>query len=89
MTEINKLILGDNLGALKRINRDTVDLIYLDPPFFGNRNYEIIWGDSGEIRSFILKPTDSISLHCNWHADAYIRVEILEKFLGVTILKVI
>jgi DNA modification methylase len=104
---VNKLILGDNLEILKGIESETVDLIYLDPPFFSNRNYEIIWGDSGEVRSFqdrwaggidhyitwlkervaemhrILKPTGSIFLHCDWHADAYIRVEILDKIFGI------
>jgi DNA modification methylase len=84
-----------------------VDLIYLDPPFFSNRNYEVIWGDKGEIRSFedrwsggvdhyiawlkervmemhrVLKPTGSIFLHCDWHANAYIRVFILDKVFGV------
>ncbi|MHB8260652.1 MAG: hypothetical protein ACYDEC_10310 [Bacteroidia bacterium] len=49
---INKLILGDNLEILKQIEPDTIDLIYLDPPFFSNRNYEVIWGDEGEVRSF-------------------------------------
>jgi len=49
---VNKLILGDNLEILKTIADNSVDLIYLDPPFFSNRNYEVIWGDSGEIRSF-------------------------------------
>jgi DNA modification methylase len=29
-----------------------VDLIYLDPPFFSNRHYEVIWGDEAEVRSF-------------------------------------
>jgi len=104
---INKLILGDNLEILKGIENESVDLIYLDPPFFSNRNYEVIWGDAGEIRSFqdrwaggvdhyiawlkerveqmyrILKPTGSIFLHCDWHADAYIRVEILDKIFGM------
>jgi DNA modification methylase len=103
---VNKLILGDNLEILKTFPDDCVDLIYLDPPFFSNRNYEVIWGDSGEIRSFqdrwaggmdhyigwlyerveqmhrILKPTGSIYLHCDWHADAYIRVNILDKLFG-------
>jgi DNA modification methylase len=103
---INKLILGDNLEILKSIESDIIDLIYLDPPFFSNRNYEVIWGDAGEIRSFqdrwsggmdhyigwlkerveemhrILKPTGSIFLHCDWHADAYIRVDILDKIFG-------
>jgi site-specific DNA-methyltransferase (adenine-specific) len=49
---VNRLILGDNLEILKAIESDTIDLIYLDPPFFSNRNYEVIWGDTGEIRSF-------------------------------------
>jgi DNA modification methylase len=30
----------------------------------------------------ILKPTGSIYLHCDWHADAYIRVGILDKIFG-------
>jgi len=104
--EVNKLILGDNLEILKTIESDTIDLIYLDPPFFSNRNYEVIWGDAGEVRSFqdrwsggidhyiawlnervkqmhrILKPTGSIFLHCDWHADAEIKVFILNKIFG-------
>ncbi len=103
---MNKLLLGDNLEILKTFNADSVDLIYLDPPFFSNRNYEVIWGDAGEIRSFqdrwvggidhyiawlkervaemhrVLKSTGSIFLHCDWHADAYIRVFILDKIFG-------
>ncbi|MDR2438843.1 MAG: hypothetical protein LBE12_05680 [Planctomycetaceae bacterium] len=103
---INKLILGDNLDILRQFEDNWVDLIYLDPPFFSNRNYEIIWGDEGEIRSFqdrwaggiehyiawlkervyemhrVLKPTGTLFLHCDWHADAYIRVEILDKIFG-------
>lgn len=106
MSEINKLILGDNLEILRGIETETVDLIYLDPPFFSNRNYEVIWGDSGEVRSFedrfsggidhyiswlkervlemhrILKPTGSIFLHCDYHANSYIRVYILDKIFG-------
>jgi DNA modification methylase len=105
--EVNKLILGDNLEILKTIESETIDLIYLDPPFFSNRNYEVIWGDAGEVRSFqdrwsggmehyiawlkerveqmhrILKPTGSIFLHCDWHADAYIRVQILDRIFGM------
>ena len=30
----------------------------------------------------LLKPTGSIFLHCDWHADAYIRVYILDKIFG-------
>jgi adenine specific DNA methylase Mod len=31
----------------------------------------------------ILKPTGSIFLHCDWHADAYIRVDILDDIFGL------
>jgi DNA modification methylase len=34
---VNKLILGDNLEILKAMEAESVDLIYLDPPFFSNR----------------------------------------------------
>ena len=40
---INQLILGDNLEILKNMESESIDLIYLDPPFFSNRQYEIIW----------------------------------------------
>jgi len=49
---MNQLILGDYLEVLKTIASGSVDLIYLDPPFFSNRNYEVIWDDKGEVRSF-------------------------------------
>ena len=49
---VNKLIHGDNLEIMKSMETESIDLIYLDPPFFSNRNYEVIWGDKGEIRSF-------------------------------------
>jgi site-specific DNA-methyltransferase (adenine-specific) len=39
---VNRLILGDNLEILKTIESETIDLVYLDPPFFSNRNCEVI-----------------------------------------------
>jgi 16S rRNA G966 N2-methylase RsmD len=46
-SRVNQLILGDNLEILRNWDSESVDLIYLDPPFFSNRNYEVIWGDKG------------------------------------------
>ena len=44
MTEANfvdkTIWTGDNLDILRGMNSETVDLIYLDPPFNSNRNYE-------------------------------------------------
>ena len=36
---------GDNLKMLQEIPDETIDLIYIDPPFNSNRNYEVFWGD--------------------------------------------
>lgn len=76
----------------------SIDLIYVDPPFFSNKQYEIIWGNGYELRAFedrwkggirnyiawmepkirechrVLKPTGSMYLHCDWHADAHLRL---------------
>ncbi|MDR0789212.1 MAG: hypothetical protein LBO06_00295 [Bacteroidales bacterium] len=62
----NKLILGDNLEILKTIESETVDLIYLDPPFFSNKVYEVIWGDEGEKRSFEDRFAGGIDHYINW-----------------------
>ena len=43
---------GDCLKMLKDIPDESVDLIYLDPPFNSNRNYEVFWGDVQEKRAF-------------------------------------
>jgi 16S rRNA G966 N2-methylase RsmD len=37
---------GDNLDQLKKFPDGCVDLIYIDPPFNSNRNYEVFWGET-------------------------------------------
>jgi DNA modification methylase len=103
----NALFCGDNLEILREyIPTSSVDLIYIDPPFFSNRTYNVIWGDEAEIRSFkdvwtggissyiswleprirelrrVLKPTGSFYIHLDWHANHYVRVELLDKIFG-------
>jgi 16S rRNA G966 N2-methylase RsmD len=43
---------GDNLEQLAKLPDACVDLIYIDPPFNSNRNYEVFWGESKEKRAF-------------------------------------
>ena len=50
--EPNRLIWGDNLHVMRQISTNSVDLIYIDPPFFSGRQYNVIWGDNNELRSF-------------------------------------
>jgi DNA modification methylase len=50
--ESNRLIWGDNLHVMRQIPSNSIDLIYIDPPFFSGRQYNVIWGDNNELRSF-------------------------------------
>lgn len=103
--KINKLICGDNLEELAKFPKESVDLIYIDPPFFTHKQYEVVWGDEAEIRSYkdrweggiehyiswlkprvqamyeVLKPTGSFYIHCDYHADAHIRI-MLDQIFG-------
>jgi DNA modification methylase len=116
MKQLNKIICGDNLEMLREIPSESVDLCYIDPPFFTSRNYEVIWNDGEELRQFgdrwvtenkdgsgraskdinvylefmeprireiyrVLKPTGSYYVHCDWHADSYLRV-LCDKIFG-------
>lgn len=53
---MNSLYLGDNLPILQEIPSESVDLIYIDPPFNSNRNY------SGMIKSSTVSSSNSTIL---------------------------
>lgn len=48
----NKIIWGDNLSVMRSMPDCCIDLIYIDPPFFSGRNYNCIFGDDDEVRTF-------------------------------------
>lgn len=50
--EPNRLIWGDNLHVMRQLPSESIDLIYIDPPFFSGRQYNVIFGDQNESRSF-------------------------------------
>ena len=78
---MNQLILGDCLTVLKTLESESVDLIYLDPPFFSNRNYEVICGDAGEIRSFQDRWSGGIDHYIAWLKE---RVQEMHRVLKPT-----
>jgi DNA modification methylase len=43
---------GDCLDQLRKLPGASIDLIYIDPPFNSNRNYELFWGETKEKRAF-------------------------------------
>jgi len=51
-TGANRLFFGDNLHIMRQLPSNSIDLIYIDPPFFSGRTYNVIFGDKNEVRSF-------------------------------------
>jgi DNA modification methylase len=52
LVDTRVIYCGDNLEQLKKLPEACVDLIYIDPPFNSNRNYEVFWGETKEKRAF-------------------------------------
>lgn len=106
MLQTNTIYCGDNLDIMKGFEDECIDLVYIDPPFFTSKKYEIVFGNGAEIRAFkdrwvrmgdgkyskdinvylnfmeprikeihrILKQTGSFFLHCDYHANSYLRI---------------
>ncbi len=56
----------DGQGWLNLISEKSVDLIYIDPPFFSNRDYKVVWGNGYEVRSFGDRFKGGIDHYINW-----------------------
>lgn len=52
LVDTRVIYCGDNLEQLKKLPEACIDLIYIDPPFNSNRNYEVFWGETKEKRAF-------------------------------------
>lgn len=48
----NAIYCGDCQQVLPRFPEQCVDLVYADPPFFSNQQYEVLWKDGYELRAF-------------------------------------
>jgi DNA modification methylase len=93
----NSIYLGDCLYVLSNLPDSSVNMIYLDPPFFSGKEYEIksnkkhVTGFDdrwkGGISAYVswmkerltqcqrvLKESGSLYLHCNWYANAQLRI---------------
>jgi len=70
MSPRNKLYFGDNLRMMRlHIADESVDLVYLDPPFNSDRNYNVLFKEqSGES-----SPAQIEAFTDTWHWDASAR----------------
>jgi DNA modification methylase len=80
--ETGVIYCDDNLQRLAQFPAECVDLIYLDPPFFSNRNYEVIWGDEAEVRSFEDRWEGGIQVYIEWMRDRVIELYRILKPTG-------
>jgi len=48
----NQIYCGDCLEIIKDMPSESIDLIYLDPPFFSDRDYETTFKGNGETKNF-------------------------------------
>ena len=80
--ETGVIYCDDNLTRLAILPAESVDLIYLDPPFFSNRHYEVIWGDEAEVRSFEDRWEGGIQVYVNWMKERMIEVHRVLKSTG-------
>lgn len=76
--ETSVLFREDCLIQLRDFPDECIDLIYLDPPFFSNRKYEVIWGEEAEVRSFDDKWAGGMDEYIDWMRQ---RVESLYRVL--------
>ncbi len=60
------LYCGDNLRVMEGMAEESVDLCYIDPPFFSRRHYELLWGETAERRLFTDRWQGGLQTYLNW-----------------------
>jgi len=78
----NVIYCGDNLIWLKKFPENSIDLIYLDPPFFSNKHYEVIFNDGEEIRSFQDRWKGGINHYIEWMKERIFELNRILKDTG-------
>ncbi|MBN1592094.1 MAG: site-specific DNA-methyltransferase, partial [Candidatus Coatesbacteria bacterium] len=66
MKNTNVLFYGDNLEVIRQhLDKDSVDLIYLDPPFNSNQDYNVLFAE----KNGSLSPAQIKAFKDTWHWD--------------------
>lgn len=77
----NNVVCGDCLDWLQDIPPKSIDMCYIDPPFFSNKQHEIIWGNGYELRSFDDRWKGGVSAYIEWMEE---RVRLIHRCLKDT-----
>lgn len=62
----NTIYCGENLEILSDFPAESVDLIYIDPPFSSNKVYNIIWGNGYEKQAYDDRWEGNIEHYIGW-----------------------
>ncbi len=73
---------GDNLDVMSRLPAESIDLNYIDPPFFSNRQHEVIWGNGAELRAFGDRWKGGINVYVQWMKERLFEMHRLLKPTG-------
>lgn len=49
---VNSILCGDCLHLLPLFPKESVDLVYLDPPFFSGKDQDIVWDNDAELTAY-------------------------------------
>ncbi|MBI3842942.1 MAG: site-specific DNA-methyltransferase [Thaumarchaeota archaeon] len=66
--KLNRVICGDALQTLQKLPGEFADLCYLDPPFFSNRNFEVV-SKNGQVNSFEDKWDNDIDKYVDYMTE--------------------
>jgi len=82
---MNRIIFGDNLNVLRTINDESIDLIYIDPPFNTGKNQKMeriktVRSEKGDRAGFQGNKYQSITLSTNQYSDSF-GIDYIKEFL--------
>lgn len=77
----NNIVRGDNIDWLNWIPDESVDLCYIDPPYFSGKDQDIVWKNGAELRSFGDKFRGDVRYYMEWLTP---RLELIHKKLKKT-----
>lgn len=80
--DTNVLYCDDNLSRLAQFPGESVDLAYLDPPFFSNRTHTTTGGEEGERRSFDDRWAGDIGAYIGWMRERMVELHRVLKPTG-------
>ncbi|HEY3377893.1 MAG TPA: site-specific DNA-methyltransferase [Armatimonadota bacterium] len=62
----NRLILGDCLDVMRALPAESFATLYLDPPFFSNKEYHLHNGERGSVHSFTDNWAGGLQEYLDW-----------------------